>query len=588
MKAFYCSSLLVALLLIGAARQPEMSWQSLVGLWGGEYVFGPTVNGRLVIDGRQTEWLAHIGGFQVPVRHTGKTVSFTVPNGQGEFHGEIFAHSGRIHGHWIQPETAVDGYPFWTPVDLESADQGLWAGHVVPLGDKLTVFLVIAQSADSAVTAFIRSPENNFGAHRNFTVHRDGDKVVFTNPKQPADRLFGVYDTNTDRLSITIPKKIAGKKTPITLDLTRRTRNGAVAFYPRTPAVEHYTYRKPLAENDGWTIASLATVGLDPAPVVSAMEKLLATETRDSSTPYIQGVLVARHGKLALEEYFYGFDSGRPHDLRSAGKSFTSALVGIAIDHGAKFDLDTPVVSLFPEYKTLANPDPRKQRITVKNLLTMTSGLAGNDSDDSSPGNELRMFAQHEQPDFYKFALDLPMAAEPGSDHMVYFTAGINLLGGIIRNTSGMPVADFFEQYLALPLNMQGYHLDLTPTDEMYGGGGLCLRPRDALKLGQLYLNGGTWNGRRVVSKHWVDLSTKRYSGYNPEHGYGFAWHLFEIEVDNHIYREYEAQGNGGQVINVVPELDLAVMFTTGNYGDDETIPEREVLTALIRAAKPK
>ena len=588
MKAFYCSSLLVALLLIGAARQPEMSAQSFVGLWGGKYVFGPAVSGRLVIDGRQPEWLAHIAGFHVPVRHAAKKLSFAMPDGQGEFQGEISANGGPIRGHWTQPPTVVDGYPFWTPVELESVQEGLWTGPVVPLNDKLTVFVVIAQSADGSVTAFIRSPENNFGAHRNFTVLREGDKVVFTNSKQPADHLFGVYDASTDRLSMTIRKQIAGKKTPLTFDFTRRTRNTAVAFYPRTPAVEHYVYRKPLGENDGWAITSLEDVGLDPTPVVSALDKLLKTETRDSPTPYIQGLLVARHGKLALEEYFCGFDSGRPHDLRSAGKSFTSALVGIAIDHRAKFDLDTPVVSLFPEYKTLANPDPRKMQITVKSLLTMTSGLAGNDSDDSSPGNELRMFAQHEQPDFYKFALDLPMATEPGGDHMVYFTAGINLLGGIIRNTTSMPVADFFEQYLAIPLNMQSYHLNLTPTGEMYGGGGLYLRPRDALKLGQLYLNGGTWNGRRVVSKHWVDLSTTRYSGYNPVHGYGFAWHLFEIEVDNRTYSEYEAQGNGGQVINVVPELDLTVMFTTGNYGDDETVPEREILTALIRATKSK
>jgi len=283
-KAFYCSSLLVALLLIGAARQPEMSAQSFVGLWGGEYVFGPAVSGRLVIDGRQPEWLAHIAGFHVPVRHAAKKLSFAMPDGQGEFQGEISANGGPIRGHWTQPPTVVDGYPFWTPVELESVQEGLWTGPVVPLNDKLTVFVVIAQSADGSVTAFIRSPENNFGAHRNFTVLREGDKVVFTNSKQPADHLFGVYDASTDRLSMTIRKQIAGKKTPLTFDFTRRTRNTAVAFYPRTPAVEHYVYRKPLGENDGWAITSLEDVGLDPTPVVSALDKLLKTETRDSPT----------------------------------------------------------------------------------------------------------------------------------------------------------------------------------------------------------------------------------------------------------------------------------------------------------------
>jgi CubicO group peptidase (beta-lactamase class C family) len=109
----------------------------------------------------------------------------------------------------------------------------------------------------------------------------------------------------------------------------------------------------------------------------------------------------------------------------------------------------------------------------------MTSGLAGNDADDSSPGNELKMFAQTAQPDYYKFALDLPMAREPGGDRLVYFTAGIDLLGGIVRNTMGMSMPDFFETYFARPLDIHTYHLNLTPRGEVYCGGGLYMRPRD-------------------------------------------------------------------------------------------------------------
>ena len=144
---------------------------------------------------------------------------------------------------------------------------------------------------------------------------------------------------------------------------------------------------------------------------------------------------------------------------------------------------------------------------------------------------------------------------------------------------------DAFDTYLARPLGMSNYHLNLTPRGDMYGGGGLYMRPRDALKLGQLYLDEGVWNGHRIVSKVWVDQSVQRRSGYSAEHGYGFAWHLFQLKVGSKTYDEFEAQGNGGQVINVIPRLDLVVMFTTGNYGDDETVPERKVLSAIIDSA---
>jgi CubicO group peptidase (beta-lactamase class C family) len=120
---------------------------------------------------------------------------------------------------------------------------------------------------------------------------------------------------------------------------------------------------------------------------------------------------------------------------------------------------------------------------------------------------------------------------------------------------------------------MSNYHLNLTPTGNMYGGGGLYMRPRDALKLGRVYLDGGIWNGWQIVSKAWVDQSVRRHSGYSAEHGYSFAWHLFQIKVGDRAYYEFAAQGNGGQVINVIPELDLAVMFTAGNYGATKLCP---------------
>ncbi len=462
----------------------------------------------------------------------------------------------------------------------------VWSGLVCPLSNQFTLYLMLRRAPGESVTAFFRNPASNFGARRMFSVRRDGHKVVLTNINDNKDQLEGTCDETADRLSLRVPMPSDGRKVPVTFDFTRRGRDNATGFFPRTPHAGRYSYRPPVPNDDGWATASLADVRIAVEPAAQAVQKLLLTETKDSSTPYIQGLLVARHGKLVLEEYFYGFDRDRPHDLRSVAKSFTSALVGIAMDRSGRFDLDTPVCSLFPKYKSLANPDRHKERITIKHLLTMTSGLAGDDTDDSSPGNEWNMFTQTYQPDYYKFALDLPMARRPGGDRVVYFSAGINLLAGVVHNATGMSAADFFDTHLAQPLDMRGYHLNLTPTKDLYGGGGLYVRPRDALKLGQVYLDSGLWNGRRVVGKRWVDLSTRRHTGYNREHGYGLAWHLFEVRGGGRTYKEYEAQGNGGQVISVVPELDVAVMFTTGNYDDDETVPEREILSAVISAVE--
>jgi CubicO group peptidase (beta-lactamase class C family) len=134
----------------------------------------------------------------------------------------------------------------------------------------------------------------------------------------------------------------------------------------------------------------------------------------------------------------------------------------------------------------------------------MTSGLACDDGNDASPGNEDRMYELSDQPDFYKFVLDLPMATDPGGPDAVYCTGGINLLGGITRNTMGMSFRDFFDTYLARPLEFLQHYLDLTPTGDLYGGGGLYLLPRDGLKLGQQYLDRSQWNGKHILNENWA------------------------------------------------------------------------------------
>ena len=147
------------------------------------------------------------------------------------------------------------------------------------------------------------------------------------------------------------------------------------------------------------------------------------------------------------------------------------------------------------------------------------------DNDDSSPGKEDTMQQQHSQNDWYKYTLDLPMAHDSGGDHAIYCSAGMNLVGGVVRNSTNAWVPEFFEENLARPsTEFHTYHMNLTPTGEAYMGGGLSIRPRDEIKLGQLYLSDGMWNGRRIVSSAWVHDSIVPHSNFTPQ---------IDIDVDH-------------------------------------------------------
>jgi CubicO group peptidase (beta-lactamase class C family) len=549
----------------------------LVGLWGCERVFGPEVRGELTMVQQCPDWHASITGFEAPVRVDKEALSFVLPGGRGEFRGRLLKSEARIVGHWIQPRTAhVWGFSYATPVELKPTPNNVWRGQLAPLDDGESMYLVIRRQEDGSVGAFLRNPERNLGRYIGFRrVECQGDVVRLTSDQKGADPLVGRYDAPSGILSVFFPTESG------TFDFTRRGRDDAAGFYPQTPAADAYVYRQPVATDDGWTTASLTDVGLDPKPISALVQSILTTETKDVTTPSIQALLIARHGKLVLEEYFYGFHPARLHDTRSAGKTLASTLVGIAIDRGAPFSVESPIYSLFPQYRSFAHDGPRKRRITVEHLLTMTSGLDGDDDNSSTPGSEERLSTQTEQPDWYKYTLDLPMAHDPG-ERAVYCTAGINLLGGIVESTTGTWLPDFLYKQFARPLDIRHYHVNLGPLNKAYMGGGIQMRPRDFMKLGQLFLSGGRWRGRQIVSKQWVDRATRPYASIHGKNDYGYAWWIRGYRAGGKTYRTFEAQGNGGQCVTVVPELDLVVTFTGGNYNQgpiwwkwcDELVPQ--------------
>lgn len=551
--------------LFAAAAVASTPASGVTGLWGVHEVFGPQAKGTLVIDTRLPDWQARIAGFAVPVEHDSGSLRFKLPEDSASFRGSLTGKHGQMIGQWIQAPDVILSGEYATPVILRETEPGVWQGQVHPLPDSITLYLRIDKNADGTLSGYFRNPDFNFGRDDPYVIGVQGDALTLTDAHNKHAVLHATHESGSNVLQLQVP--MIGR----TLNLTQRDRDSAPGFYPATPAASAYTYRVPVKADDGWDTGSLAGAGLDAKPLRALVERILDTPYHGFNTPYIHSLLIARHGKLVLEQYFYGHDREQTHDMRSAGKTFAGLLIGLALQHGAKFSLDKPVYSLFPEYTSIANLDARKRAMTVKDLLTMTSGLACNDDDERSPGNEDTMQGQRKQRDWYKYTLDLPMQRAPGGGHAVYCSAGMNLLGGIVRDSIGMPLPEFFYRYFAAPLDINDYHINLMPTGQAYMAGGMRMRPRDQLKLGQLYLDHGQWHGRQVVAASWVQQSLQPYSAFAPDHHYGFAWHLIDIKSGGKTYRIEEAGGNGGQFVLIIPALDMVVGFTAGNYGDFKT-----------------
>ena len=533
-----------------------------IGLWGVHRSFGPAIRGELVLKRGPDGWLASIAGTWAAVREEPGRFTFELPGKLGRFRG-LRETDGRIRGYWIQPAGIVTAVAWATPVELAPSQEG-WRGKVEPREEAVTVYVDVRQDSDGVVRAVFRNPDGFFTNGR-FRLAAEGSRLKFLSLQNGATVLEAGYDAKYDRLLLPVPEGTPLPELRTTLELTRQSREEALGYFPRTPAEPRYAYRPPSAPAEGWAIASLSALGLDTARVSALVQKVLDTDPRPQTAPLIQSLLIARHGKLALEEYFYGFERERPHDLRSGGKTFASVMAGIAIDNGAAIGPRTPVYAAFPEYSSFAHPDPRKQRMTLEHLMTMTSGFACDENGDiDQPGNEGHMQSQTEQPDWYKFMLDQPLMAAPG-DKFAYCSGAVNLIGGIVRKASKTWLPELFEKRFARPLGVRGYQMNLTPEGEWYLGGGIHMRPIDMLKLGQVYLDGGTWKGKRIVSRKWVEASTARHA-MNAGGTDGYNWHVNEIKLGDRTFREYEANGNGGQLLMVVPEADLVVMITAANY----------------------
>lgn len=586
-RGIWKASLAAVLLAASSARaQPAPADEQLVGLWESRTIY-PVLAGRLTVIREGSSWRASLSGAQTTFTVTGDRVRFGFAGEQGGFRGRLTDHGRAADGFWLQPAAgSADkrdpggfGQPFASPLTLRSAGAGRWAGTVRPLRGHLTLFVKIYRDAEGKLVGAIRNPEMNAnGGATLYGVSRQGDKVHFGVRGDPASNEIAVeatFDAPTDTLRVVSPD--LGR----TFRLTRRAPAEAPDFFPRPPGEPRYAYRRPPALEDGWATARAQDVGIDEAALTRMVQRLIDVDPAARRTPLMHSILVAHKGKLVLEEYFFGQDRDQPHDTRSAAKSFGSVMLGAAMMNGAALSPKTPIYEVMAGAGPYANPDPRKGQITLAQLMTHTSGLDCDDNDPDSLGNENTMQSQTRQPDWWKYTLDLPMKPDPGARY-AYCSANINLVGGALTTATHTWLPELFDRTIARPLQFGPYSWNLTPTGEGYLGGGAFLRPRDFLKVGQVYADGGLWRGRRIVGADWVAVSTAphmevspRTTGLSPEefHNFygeafdGYAWHLNTIKIGEKSYRTFEASGNGGQVLIVVPELELVVAYTGGNYG---------------------
>jgi CubicO group peptidase (beta-lactamase class C family) len=364
-----------------------------------------------------------------------------------------------------------------------------------------------------------------------------------------------------------------------------------LAFSSQASKVEAQTSAAQASSNEssgGWAMASARESALSEAKLNS-----LDADVRAGKFVKIGSVLVARHGKLVHEAYFDG-DASSLRDTRSATKSITGALVGMAIDEHKLSGVDAKVLSLLPERaKRLQNPDPRKTAITVEDFLTMSSPLECDDWNDASRGNEERMYVVE---DWAQFILDLPirgrmhLGEKPETPaygrNFSYCTGGVFTLSEVLEKATGERSDRYAQKRLFGPLGITDVQWVYSPLNIPQTGGGLRLTSRDLLKIAQLYLDGGRWNGKQVVREAWVKASTTPHARIDDTTEYGYLWWLKQFKTGDKSYPAFFMSGNGGNKVVALPSLDMVVVITSTNYGTRGMHEQTEkILTDYVLAA---
>ena len=324
-----------------------------------------------------------------------------------------------------------------------------------------------------------------------------------------------------------------------------------------------YSYQKPEQIDDGLQTESIYKYSTDSSSISDLMKAVI-----DQKYGRIKSLLILKDNNLIVEEYFYGHDRNDLQQIRSCTKSVTSILFGIVLDRHRNISLDQPVFSFFPEYDSLKSAG--REKITLKNLLTMTAGLKWRDY-------PAEMFKSD---DCFRYILSRPMESKPG-EKFNYNSGGSVLLGGVIQFLEAKKALAFANEFLFTPMGITNYVWESHKNDRLRCGDGLSLRPRDMAKIGLLVLNDGKWQNSQLVSEEWIRESTKPQVQESQFFDYGYQWWHHSKnnlqwwkEPNATSPKEHDlitALGHGGQYIMIIRDLNLVIVTTASDFESGET-----------------
>lgn len=316
----------------------------------------------------------------------------------------------------------------------------------------------------------------------------------------------------------------------------------------------------------GWRTSTPEEQGIDSSKLADA---LLAWREQGIN---IHSLLVVRNGRLVLDACFYPYNCASVHNMRSVTKSVTTTLVGLAIDQG-KLHLSDSMISFFPDF-SFSHPDPQLGTVTIKDLVIMANGLESMGFDQDEGTLQQMEFSDN----YLQFALDRKVATKPGTQ-FVYDSPGMHILSGILQKATGMTELEFARQNLFAPLGIQDVVWPADAQGYTHGWGDIHLMPRDAAKIGYLWLYGGKWDGKQLISADWVRAASQTQIKTGQEDGYSYGWWIAEDSGT------ISAAGRGGQYIKVTPAFNAVVVATGAGLNFDQIDPL--LIASVVDAKNP-
>ena len=304
-------------------------------------------------------------------------------------------------------------------------------------------------------------------------------------------------------------------------------------------------------------------------PQLSINSDILSAQIQAGEYGAISSLWIEQSGQVLFSEYYRGTDEDSFHNMRSVGKTVTGMLLGAAIDDKLIENTNVKAASYFNGLRPFANPDTRKDEITLSHLLTMSSGLECDDFNSFSRGNEERMYLVE---DWSKFYWDLPIKNRPSWEipetdnsydrFFTYCTAGAQLIGEIVERATGKTAEDYARSRLFAPVGITAPKWNYAATGKAHLGGGLELTTRDWASVARLFVNDGLVNGKSVLSQKWISASMTSYVQAENDTGYGYFLWRPDYQVQGQSYTANMMSGTGGNRIYILPEFDITVVIT--------------------------